>query len=109
MNVEVYDQYRVIYFDNVLNKLAELNLDVGESLDQTRYSVFFEGLGSTSVKGTGLTKEEAYNLVTELYLESQSSCEKYDDKIIKLNEGYAEILMFLRDGRILSRVIYTVN
>jgi len=109
MNVEIYDQYRTIYFDNILNKLVELNLALGEPLDQSRYSIFYEGIGSTVVKGTELSKEEACNLVTELYLESQSSCEKYDDKIIKLNEGYAELIMFLKDGRILSRVIYTVN
>lgn len=109
MNVEIYDQYRTIYYDNVQDKLVELNLALGEPLDQNRYSIRFEGVGTTVTAASGLSTEDAINLVTELYLNSQTMGSSYDEKILKLNEGYAELIIYLTDGRILSRVIQIVN
>lgn len=109
MNVETYDQYRTIYLDKVENKLTELYLALGEPLDLNRYSIKYVGIGNTITNGSKLTKEQAINLVTELYLESQTIGESYDDKLLKLNEGYAELIIYFSDGRILSRVIQIID
>jgi len=109
MNVETYDQYRTIYYDKVLNKLTELNLALGEPLDLSRYSIQYEGIGTTITNGSTLSREQAINLVTDLYVESQTLGEKYDDKLLKLNEGYDELIIYFNDGRVLSRVIQIID
>jgi len=109
MNVEIYDQYRDIYFDNIDNRLTEVNTVVGQGIDIDRYSIVHRGVGSTVTIAENLSFEDACNLVTETYIESKTLGSSHDDKLLKLNEGYAELLISFDDGRRLSRVIYLKN
>lgn len=107
MKVKIYDQYKDIYYDNVLNKLTTVHTTVGQPVDDSRYVLVHAGIGTTVVEGTNLTPEQAYNLVTDLYVESQALGQSFDDKLINLNIGYAEMVIYFDDGRILNRVIFT--
>jgi len=61
--------------------------------------------GYTTVHGEGLTQNQAINLVEDLYNESKTLGD-YINKIIKLDEGYAELKIQLDNTRTLNRVIY---
>jgi len=106
MKVEIYDQYKDIYLDNTTNKLTEVSTVVGQPIDTERYKLVHSGVGSTTVISEDITMEEACDLVTTVYLESRTLGISYDDKLLKLNEGYAELMINFEDGRILNRVIY---
>lgn len=87
--VEIYDQ-----FSNVYDADGETLLHASQ--------------GSVSIQGNFDTLEEAVTLVTSLY-EDSKTLGTYSDKIVKLNEGYAELNIEFADGRKLCRVIYTVT
>lgn len=106
MKVEIYDQYKDIYLDSATNKLTEVNTVVGQPIDTSRYTLIHSGVGSTILLKDNVDFDEAVNIVTNVYIESQSLGISYDDKLLKLNEGYAELLVNFEDGKILNRVIY---
>ena len=109
MRVDVYDQYSNIYSDNKNNNaLTEVILFYKETLDTSRYTLVHPASGFTVTHGTDLTQEQANNLVTQLYVDSLSQGTKIDEKLIKLNEGYAEVIIYFADGKVLNRVIYAV-
>lgn len=109
MKVEIYDQYVRVYSDNQNNnKLTEVPLFFGEVLDLSRYTLVHNSDASTVVMGSNLSNEEANKLVTELYIESLALGVKVDEKIINLNEGYAEMVITFNDGKVLNRVIHVV-
>jgi hypothetical protein len=110
MKIKIYDQYRTIYSDNQNNgKLVELDLPVGVNVDTSRYTITHLGIGETYVVEECNSFEEACNSVTNLYLEAKNIGINYDDKLLKFNEGYAELIIYFNDGRILNRVIFTVE
>lgn len=106
MKVEIYDQYKEIWLDNITNQLTEVATVVGQAVDTERYTLMFSGVGTTTVVAQNLNHEEACNLVTSLYVESTALGASYDDKRIRLNEGYAELLINFENGKKLNRVIY---
>lgn len=63
--------------------------------------------GFVAVVQDNLDENSALDLVAELYEEAKI-LGTYTDKIVKLNEGYAELSIIFPDGRELNRVIYTV-
>jgi len=85
--VEVYDQYSNVY-------------------DADGVSLLHISNGSTSVVGTFDTQEEANEIVKELYRDSKT-LGSYTDKIIKIDEGYAELVIVFADKKRLNRVIFT--
>jgi hypothetical protein len=85
--VEIYDQFNNVYDTDGVTLLHASN-------------------GSTSVEGSFETQEEANQLVETLYNDSKE-LGSYTDKIVKLNEGYAELVIVFADKRRLNRVIYT--
>jgi hypothetical protein len=87
MKVEIYDQYSQI--------LNEDNTELHPSV------------GSTSSHGEFTALADAANKVAELYEESKT-LGLYTDKIVKLNEGYAELTIEFPDKKKLNRVIYVV-
>jgi len=109
MKVEIYDQYKDIYLDKTTDKLTEVSTVVGQSIDLNRYTLVHSGVGSTTVIGENLSLEEACDLVTTTYLDSKTLGVSYDDKLLKLNEGYAELMINFNDGKVLTRVIYIRN
>jgi hypothetical protein len=107
MRVEVYDQYSNIYSDNQNNNaLTEVFLLYKETLDTSRYTLIHPSSGGTVTHGKDLAQEQAYDLVTQLYVDSLLQGVKVDEKIINLNQGYAEIVIYFDNGRVLNRVIY---
>lgn len=107
MKIKIYDQYRTIYSDNQDNgKLVELNLPVGVGVDTTRYTLVHLGIGESYNVEECNSFEEACNSVTNLYVEAKNLGVNYDDKLLKLNEGYAELIIYFSDGKILNRVIF---
>lgn len=85
--VEIYDEYK-------------------ELLDGQGVEVY-PSSGSVDVAADNLSENDAISLVAELY-EDSKALGTYIDKIVKLNEGYAELKITYPDGRELNRVIYTV-
>jgi hypothetical protein len=85
MKVYIYDQY-----SKVLNEDGEL---------------LHSSEGSTSTHGEFNNLEDAKNKVNELYEESKA-LGTYTDKIVKLGEGYAELVIEFVDKKKLNRVIY---
>lgn len=109
MKVEIYDQYANIYLDNQTNELTpvEVQWHRGETLDTNRYTLVHAASGMTTVQATDLTPEEAITAVESLYNVAKISGVSYTDKILKLDEGYAELIITFSDGKKLNRVIYT--
>ena len=105
-NVEIYDQYLNVYLDDQTNNLSLLNLNYNEELDNSRYTLVHHSSGFTLTKGENLNLNQAINLVSSIYLESQTLGESYEDLKINLNDGYAELLISFEDGKKLNRVIY---
>lgn len=62
--------------------------------------------GFTLVKGEQLDDNQANTLVEQLYNDSKT-LGTYTDKLVKLNEGYAELVIEFPDKRRLTRCIYT--
>ena len=86
--IQVYDQFSPVYEAD------------GETL-------LHPSSGYTLHIDTVATQEEANAIVTNLYEEAKLLSPTYTDKIIKLNEGYAELLIDFPDLRRLNKVIYT--
>lgn len=109
MKVEIYDQYSDIYSDNQTNELVPLNIQYhrGETLDISRYTLVHPAVGMTTVEATDLTRSEALAVVESLYNVAKLSGVSYTDKLVKLDEGYAELVITFSDGKRLNRVIYT--
>jgi hypothetical protein len=108
MKVEIYDQYKNVYLDNVTNEFAmpAVRWEIGEKIDTSRYTLVHQSSGFTTVQATDLTPEEALQAVESLYNVSKLSGISYTDKIIKLDEGYAELTINFSDGKRLNRVIF---
>jgi hypothetical protein len=64
---------------------------------------------AVTTEATDLTLPEAIQVVENLYNVAKVTGTSYTDKLIKLSEGYAELVINFSDGKILNRVIYTVN
>jgi hypothetical protein len=109
MKIEIYDQYSDIYLDNQTEQLTPLNIQYhrGETLDTNRYTLVYTASGLTTTQATDLTQEEALQAVESLYNVAKVSGVSYEDKLIKLDEGYAELVITFSDGKRLNRVIYT--
>jgi hypothetical protein len=105
-NVEIYDQYSNVYLDNTTNELVKLDLTYNEKLDTDRYTIVHSSSSFVETKYINLNLDEALNTVNSLYLESQKMGINYEDKMIRLEEGYAELIIEFSDGKILNRVIY---
>jgi len=110
MKVDIYDQYSNIYADAQNNDtLTEVILHYRDVLDTSRYTLVHSSSAITKTVGENLTKEQAADLVTNLYVESQALGAKYDDKLLNLNNGYAELIVYFDDGKVLNRVIYATD
>lgn len=108
--VEIYDQYSNVYADAQNNgELGMVELGYNIPLDTSRYTLVHAGSGFTTVEATDLTEVEALNVVQGLYDISKVTGVAYTDKIIKLDQGYAELVINFADGKRLNRVIYTVE
>jgi hypothetical protein len=106
--VEIYDQYSAVYSDPSQNgALVSPVLGRFDTLDPN-LTLVHASSGITDLKGSDLTDEQALTLVESLYEESKLLA-TYTDKIIKLNEGYAELKIEFPDGKKLNRVIYVAN
>lgn len=86
MKVLIYDQYATVNDEN--GKILHLSS------------------GSTKVEAENLSDEQAKLKVSELY-EHSKSLGSYADKLIKLENGYAELTIIFADKKKLNRVIYT--
>jgi len=62
--------------------------------------------GITILKGEDLDNQQALTLVEELYSQSKL-LGQYTDRLIRLEKGYAELVITLPDNKIFTRVIYT--
>jgi len=109
MKVEIYDQYSNVYQDNQTNQLTTLDIQwhKGETLDTSRYTLIHSASASTVTQATDLTPEEAITAVESLYNVAKVSGVSYTNKLLRLNEGYAELVINFSDGKRLNRVIYT--
>lgn len=109
MKIEIYDQYSNIYLDNQTDELVTLDIQWhrGETLDTNRYTLVHAASGMTTTQATDLTPEEAITAVESLYNVAKVSGVSYTDKLLKLDEGYAELVINFSDGKRLNRVIYT--
>jgi hypothetical protein len=109
MKIEIYDQYANIYLDNQTNELTTVDVQWhrGETLDESRFTLVHPSSGSVTVQATDLTPEEAIIAVESLYNVAKLTGTSYVDKLLKLDEGYAELVITFSDGRKLNRVIYT--
>jgi len=105
--IEVYDSYPNIYSDNVDGELKAIYLKHREILDETRYTLVYPGSGVTEVYESNLDDTSAFSFVNTLYEESKNLGISYEDKLIRLEDGYAELVIKLEDGRLIHRVIFT--
>lgn len=107
--VEIYDQYSPVFSDpNQNNALVTPVLGRFDTLDPN-LTLVHPSSGFSVVKAAGLTESAAIQLVNDLYEEAKTAGTSYTDKIIKLNEGYAELKIEFADGKKLNRVIYIAN
>ena len=86
--VEIYDQYNNVYDvdgTTLLHASSGFTTKIGEYSDS-----------------------EALNIVENQYNTSKA-LGVYEDKLIKLDKGYAELVIEFPDKKLLNRVIYTVN
>jgi len=86
MQVEIYDQF--LRVENEDGTLLHANS------------------GSAYIAGEFNSQEEANKFVTSEYKKSKLLGQSDKDKIIKLNEGYAELLITFADKKELNRVIW---
>lgn len=86
--VEIYDQYKNVY-------------------DNDGATLLHSSSGLTILEAEGLSEAEAFSKVEELYNLSKTIGVSYEDKLIKLESGYAELVITFDDKRVLNRVIYT--
>lgn len=108
--VEIYDQYSPVYSDSQNNnELTTVHVGYNETLDTNRYTLVHPSSGFTTVEATDLSEFEALSVVENLYEVAKATGVSYTDKIIKLEQGYAELVINFADGKRLNRVIYTVN
>jgi len=107
MNIEYYDQYTNIYLDNQTNELTpvEVQWHRGETIDTNRYTLVHSASAMVNVQAADLTPEEAIIAVQNFYNISKLLGDSYTDKLIKLDEGYAELVINFSDGKRLNRVI----
>lgn len=106
--VEIYDQYSAVYSDPAQNgALVSPILGRFDTLDPN-LTLVHAGSGFTTTQGSDLDDQQAFDLVASLYEESKL-LGTYADKIVKLNEGYAELKIEFPDGKKLNRVIYVAN
>lgn len=106
--VEIYDQYNPVYLNESTGFNVEVSLMPGQTLD-SNLTLIHPSSGFTIVKAENLDSVDAINYVNTLYQQTKTLGDTYQDKIIKLDEGYAEIKVFFADGKSLNRVIYTVD
>jgi hypothetical protein len=108
MKIEIYDQYSNIYSDSQTGELTPVNVQHyrGETLDTSRYTLVHAASSVVTEQAVDLTQEEAIAAVESLYNVAKVSGVSYEDKLIKLNEGYAELVINFSDGKRLNRVIY---
>jgi ribulose-5-phosphate 4-epimerase/fuculose-1-phosphate aldolase len=88
--IQIYDQYSPVF-------------------DADGETLLHPSSGYTIHVNTVATQEEANAIVTELYEEAKSLSSTYTDKIVRLNEGYAELLIDFPDLKRLNKVIYTTD
>jgi len=105
--VEIYDSYPPIYNDNTDGELKIVYLKHREILDEARYTLVFPCSGTSIIYENNLDNEAAYSFVIALYEDSKNLGISYEDKLIRLEEGYAELTIKLEDGRVIHRVIFT--
>lgn len=86
INVVIYDQYSNVYAED------------GETL-------LHASSGTTFLAGQYNTQEEAVVAVTGFY-DQAKNLGTYEDKLVILEKGYAELKIDFEDGRKLNRVIY---
>lgn len=108
--VQIYDQYSPIYADaENNNELTTVYVGYMESLDTNRYTLVHPSSGFTTVEATDLTEAEAKNVVESLYNIAKVSGISCADKIVNLDNNYAEVVITFADGKKLNRVIYAVD
>ena len=83
--VEIYDQYKEVIVDGTLVHPSS---------------------GFTLVEGEDLTESDAKVLVNSLYENSKTLGSSYYDKLVNIDNGYAELVITFADGKKLNRVIY---
>lgn len=76
--------------------------------DNYTSTLIHECTGYTTTEASNISKSQALSLVENLYKNSKNMG-NYTDKIIKLDQGYAELKIDLLDGRSLNRVIYILE
>ena len=106
--VEIYDQFSAVYSNEETNQLTTLSLMPGETIKST-LTLVHPSSGYVTIEGVNLTELDARDLVINLYESSKLLGSGYTDKIIDIENNYAELRIDFSDGRILNRVIYTVN
>ena len=106
--VEIYDQYSPVYVNEMTGFNVTVSLMPGQALD-SNLTLVHPSSGFTTVKAEDLDPVDAYNFVNTLYQQTKSLGDSYEDKIIKLDEGYAELKVNFADGKVLNRVIYATN
>jgi len=107
--VEIYDQYSNVYANaNNGGALEAYHVMPNETLPNY-LTLVHSSESSVTVEASGLDNIDAINFVNTLYQQSKGLGSSYDDKLIKLDEGYAELRVFFPDGRQMNRVIYTVD
>jgi len=106
-NVEVYDSYPPIYSDNTDGKLKVVYLKHREEIDSSRYTLVYPCSSSSVIYENNLDLEGAYSFAFSLYEDSKNLGISYEDKLIKLEEGYAELRINLADNKVIHRVILT--
>jgi hypothetical protein len=79
-----------------------------EIYDNYTSTIMEQCTGFMVVKGTNLSEQDAKIMVESLYNESKE-LGNYTDKLVNLEQSYAELNIDLPDGRNLNRVIYTVE
>lgn len=105
--VEIYDQYRNVYADTLNNnELVCLSLNYKETVDTSRYTLVHQSSGFSTIEAEDLTETEAVIAVANLYNTAKVTGVSCTDKLVKLDEAYAEVLITFSDGRRLCRVIY---
>lgn len=106
--IEIYDSYPPVYRDNTDNELKVVYTKHREILDTTRYTLVHPSSGASEFfESEDII--EAYSFVATLYEDSKNLGNSYIDRLIKPEDGYAELVIHFNDGKILNRVIYIRN
>ena len=108
--VEIYDQYSPVYSDaQNNNELTTVYVGYMETLDTNRYTLVHASSGFTSIEATDLTDAEARTVVESLYNVAKATGVSCTDKIVNLDQNYAEVVITFADGKRLNRVIHTIE